>query len=58
MRFVLRKRKAEVWCQLEEEIVSQEVISHSSDNLSDHLEGNTTAQAMRKDRTTLRPGLF
>lgn len=46
MRFVLRKRKAEVWCQLEEEIVSQEVISHSSDNLSENLEGETRVEML------------
>jgi hypothetical protein len=46
MRFVLRKRKAEVWCQLEEKIVSQEVISHSSDNLSENLEGETRVEML------------
>jgi hypothetical protein len=29
------------WCQPEEELVSQEAMSHSYDNLSDHLAGMT-----------------
>jgi len=41
---VLRRRKAEVWCQSEEEIGSQEVISHGSDNLSGNLEGETRVE--------------
>ena len=42
---MLRKRKAEAWCQTEGSLSPQE-ISHSSDNLSDHLAGETGVEEM------------
>lgn len=34
------------WCQLEEEFLCKEEVSYSSNNLSDHLAGETGAQTL------------
>lgn len=43
---MLLKEKADAWCQPEEELVSQEEMLHSSDNLSDHHVGQTRAETI------------
>lgn len=45
-RFLLRKGEAEVWWQPEEGLISQQVVAHNSDKLSDHLEGKTGVKMM------------
>lgn len=43
----LMKEKADgIWCQTKEELVCQQEMSRSSDNLSDHCAGQTGAERM------------
>lgn len=54
---IRRKKKASSQHVRQGELVSLEKISHRSDNLSDHLAGETGAQT-GMDRTSLWPGLL
>lgn len=41
-----KKEKAESWCQSEEELITPQEISHSSDNLSDYIAEETGVETM------------